>query len=174
VENAIKQGAIFDVYRSQDKVLKKERDEVEVTEQDEIKGTEQGEDLKGLILIFQDIFSKAEKLIDGASKKKGLFHKLLKESLIEKSEGFGFLDPFAGEFEYREGLIQLTGEIGAEDFARGIVECLSGILSRLKKELPKDKILPLKLKIGIETSFEQHHEALKRLGVDTVVASFLR
>jgi len=174
VENAIKQGAIFDVYKSQGKVLKTERNEIKATEQDEIKGMEQGEDLKELILIFQDIFSKAEKLIDGASREKGLFHKLLKESLIEKSEEFSFLDPFAGEFEYREGLIQYIGEIGAEDFTRGMVECLAGILSRLKKELPRDKILPLKLKAGIETCLERHLEALKRLGVDAMVASFLK
>ncbi len=174
VENAIKQGAILDVYRSQDKVLKKERDEVEVTDQDEIKGSGQGEDLKELLTIFQDVLSKAEKLINGASRKEGLFLKLFKESLIEKSDEFGFLDPFASEFEYRDGLIQFTGEIGVKDFTRGMLECLASTLYHLKKELPKDKILPLKLKTGIETCLEQHHEALKRLGVDGVLSSFFQ
>jgi hypothetical protein len=174
VENAIKEGAIFDVYRSQDKVLKKERDEVEVTEQDEIKSAGQGEDLKELLTIFQAVLSKAEKLIDGASRKKGLFLQLFKESLIEKSDEFGFLDPFASEFEYRDGLIQFTGETGVKDFTRGMLECLASTLYHLKKELPKDKILPLKLKTGIETCLEQHHEALKRLGVDGVLSSFFQ
>jgi hypothetical protein len=174
VENAIKQGAIFDVYRSHDKVLKKEREEVEAIERDEIKVQEQTEDLKELLTIFQDVLSKAEKMIDGASRKKGLFLELFKDSLIKKSEEFSFLDPFASEFEYRDGLIQFTGKIGTKDFARGMAECLASTLTHLKKELPKDKILPLKLKTGIETYLERHHEALKRLGVDGVLSSFFQ
>ena len=112
--------------------------------------------------------------MDGASRKRGLFNKIFKESLIEKSEEFTFLDPFAGEFEYREGTIQFTGEIGVKDFTKGIVECLVATLSRLEKELPKDKILPLKLKAGIESSLEQHQETLKRLGVDAITSSIFK
>ena len=62
-----------------------------------------------LIPILQEVLSQAEKLVDGASRIKGLFLKVFKESLLEKSEEFTFLDPFAGEFEYREGAIQFTG-----------------------------------------------------------------
>jgi hypothetical protein len=166
VENTIKQGAIFDVYRGQGKILKKEIRGVKVTGE--------GEDLKELIPIFQEVFSRAEQLVDGATKKKGLFHKLFKESLVERSEEFPFLDPFAGEFEYREGTIQFTGETGIKDFAKGIVECLVGTLSHLEKEFPKDKMLPLKLKAGIESSLEQHSEALKRLRVDAITSSIFK
>jgi hypothetical protein len=166
VENTIKQGAIFDVYRGQGKILKKEIRGVKVTGE--------GEDLKELIPIFQEVFSRAEQLVDGATKKKGVFHKLFKESLVERSEEFPFLDPFAGEFEYREGTIQFTGETGIKDFAKGIVECLVGTLSHLEREFPKDKMLPLKLKAGIESSLEQHSEALKRLRVDAITSSIFK
>jgi hypothetical protein len=184
VENAIKQGAIFDIYRSEGKILKKEVKEAkEIRETKEIrqaketkekKVPERGEDPKELILIFQDIISKAEQLLDGASRRKGLFHKVFKESLIEKSEEFAFLDPFAGEFEYREGIIQFTGEIGIKDFTKGMVECLVTTLSSLEKELPRDRILLLKLKAGIESSLEQNSEALKRLGVSSISASIFK
>jgi hypothetical protein len=178
VENAIKQGAILDVCRSQGKILKKEVKEVkEIKEAKEIrekKAPERGEDLRELILIFQEIISKAEQLVDGASKRKGLFHKVFKESLIEKSEEFAFLDPFGGEFEYRDGTLQFTGEIGVKHFTEGIVESLVETLSRLEKELPKDKILPLKLKTGIESSLEQNSEALKRLGVNSITSSIFK
>jgi len=166
VENVIKQGAIFDVYKSQGKILKKEMEEIK-----EVKGkkiAERGEDMKELILILQEVVSKAEKLVDGSSRRKGLFHKLFRESLIERSEEYAFLDPFAGEFEFRDGTMQFTGEAGAKDFTKGIVECLVTTLSHLEKELPKEKILPLKLKARIESSLEQHSEVLKRLGVDSV------
>ena len=175
VENAIKQGAIFDVYKSQGKILKKEIEEVkEIKEVKEKRVPGRGEELKNLSPILQEILSQTEKLVDGTSRKKGLFIKIFKESLIEKSEEFPFLDPFAGEFEYREGAIQFTGEVGIKDFAKGIVECLVATLSRLEKELPKDKILPLKLKAGIESSLEQHREALKRLGVEPITSSIFK
>jgi len=175
VENAIKQGAIFDVYKSQGKILKKEIEEVkEIKEVKEKRVPGRGEELKNLSPILQEILSQTEKLVDGTSRKKGFFIKIFKESLIEKSEEFPFLDPFAGEFEYREGAIQFTGEVGIKDFAKGIVECLVTTLSRLEKELPKDKILPLKLKAGIESSLEQHREVLKRLGVEPITASIFK
>jgi hypothetical protein len=72
------------------------------------------------------------------------------------------------------GFFQFTGETGVKDFTKGIVECLVGTLSRLEKELPKDKILPLKLKAGIESSLEQHSEALKRLGVSAIASSIFK
>jgi hypothetical protein len=172
VENAIKQGAIFDVYRSQGKILKKEIKEVKEGKEKKVQG--RGEELKELIPILQQILFQAGKLVDGASRKKGLFNKIFKESLVEKSEEFTFLDPFAGEFDYREGAIQFTGEVGVKDFTKGIVECLVATLSGLEKELPKDKILPLKLKAGIESTLEQQRETLKRLGVDAITSSIFK
>jgi hypothetical protein len=178
VENAIKQGAIFDVYKSQGKILKKERkgiDETKETKETKAKKTADARgDLKELMPILQEIISEAEKLVDGSSRRRGLFHKVFKESLIERSEEFPFLDPFAGEFEYREGTIRFSGETGARDFTTGIVEGLVSSLSRLEKELPKDKILPLKLKAGIESSLERHGESLKRLGVHAITSSIFK
>ncbi len=186
VENAIKQGAIFDVYKSQGKILKKEAkaDETrEIKETKEIKEIKEikekkaagpREDLKELISILQEIVFQAEKLVDGSSRRQGLFHKIFKESLIDKSEEFPFLDPFAGEFEYREGTVQFTGEAGVKEFTTGIVEGLVSTLSHLEREMPKDKILPLKLKAGIESSLERHGEALKRLGVHAIAVSIFK
>ena len=130
--------------------------------------------LDELITIFQGILSSGEQLVDGASRRKGIFLKAFKESLVEKSEKFPFLDPFSGEFEYREDTIQFTGEIGVKDFTKGIIECLVTTLSHLEKEFPKDKILPLKLKAGIESSLEEHSEVVKRLGVVDITSSIFK
>jgi hypothetical protein len=172
VENAIQQGAILDVYRSQGKILKKEVKDVKEVREKKVPG--RGEELKDLILILQEILFQADKLVNGTSRKKGLFNRIFKESLIEKSEEFPFLDPFAGEFEYREGTIQFNGDVGIKDFTKGIVEGLVATLSRLEKELPKDKILPLKLKAGIESSLERHNEVLKQLGVEPITSSIFK
>ena len=47
-------------------------------------------------------------------------------------------------------------------------------LSHLEKELPKEKMLPLKLKAGIESSLEQYSEALKRLGAEAITSSIFK
>jgi len=177
VETAVKQGAILNIYRSQQKIYKEEVNiEIEETKIREEEGIIKKEDkgLKELIPILQEILSQLEKLVDGSSRRKGLFQKIFKESLVERSEEFAFLDPFAGEFEYREGAIQFTGGAGVRDFTKGIVECLVTTLSHLEKELPKEKMLPLKLKAGIESSLEQHNEVLKRLGVEAITSSIFK
>lgn len=172
VENVIKKGAIFDVYRSQGKILKKEIKEIK--EKKEKKVLEQGEDLKELISILQEVLSQAGKLIDGVSRRKGAFDRVFKESLIEKSEEFPFLDPFAGEFEYLNGTIRFTGEAGKEDFAKGITESFRSALSHFEEELPKEKMVSLKLKAGIESILEHHGEALKRLEIEDIISSLIR
>jgi len=42
------------------------------------------------------------------------------------------------------------------------------------KELPKNKILALKLRTEIESSLERHHERLKRMGIDISISSFIQ
>lgn len=164
LENAVKQGAILNVYRSQPKaaVLPKETAEVKT-----------GEGLKEVTPILQDVLSRVERFVDGGTKK-GIFIKAFKRALIEKSGDYPFLDPFGGEFEYREGTISFTGEARAKEFTKGIGESLRLTLSYLEEEVPKRKIHLLKLKAGIESSLEENREQLKRLGVDSVVASFLQ
>jgi hypothetical protein len=111
--------------------------------------------------------------VDGASRN-GTFTGTFKKCLIEKAEAFSFLDPFAGEFEYQDGIIRFSGEVGEKDFAKGVLECLGTTLMVLEKELPKNKILSLKLGAEIRSSLEPHSDTLRRLGLTEVFASSLR
>lgn len=161
VESVTKQGAIFDVYRSREKVSKKEK------EKEEVVVTPGGiGDLKELSLIFQDVLFRVEKWVDGVSQR-GTFLRAFNRARMEKSGEYFFLDPFSGEFDYRDGTIRLTGETSEKDFARGILECLRASLPHLEKEFPKNRMFPLKLRAEIESSLEVPKEAMKRLGIDT-------
>ena len=187
VENVSKQGgAVLNVYKSRSKILKKEKPITEgkpIPESKPIlegkpvlesKPLEEGRGgLKELISILQEIISRAEKLVDAASRN-GTFVGTFKKSLIEKAETFSFLDPFAGEFEYQDGIIQFSGEVGEKEFTKGILDCLNTTLILLEKELPKNKMLSLKLGAQIKSSLELHSDTLKRLGLAEVVASSLR
>jgi hypothetical protein len=181
LENVNKQGgAILNVYKSRGKFLKKEKPITESKPGAEPKpvvgskllaGGKEG--LKEVILILQETLSNAEKLVDAASRN-GTFIGTLKKSLIEKAETFSFLDPFAGEFEYKEGTIHFSGTAGEKEFMKGILECLSTTRILLQKELPKNKTLSLKLGAEIKSSLEQHSDTLKRLGLTEVVSSSLQ
>ena len=187
VENVGKQaGAILNVYKSRNKTPRKEKPIPESKSAPESKSVPESkpvpenkfapgnrEGMKDLILILQEIISRAEKLVDGASRN-GTFAGTFKKSLIERAETFSFLDPFAGEFEYQDGVIRFSGETGEKEFAKGILDCLNTTLALLEKELPKNKMLSLKLGAEIKSSLELHSDALKRLGLTEVVSSSVR
>jgi hypothetical protein len=174
VENAVKEGAIFNVYRTLSKISKEETEEETKEEaKEETIARGRGEDLKVLLLIFQDLLSKVESWVDGISQK-GKFLGVFKKSLLEKSDKYPFLDPFSSEFEYREGTIQFTGDVVEKDFTQGILECLRSTLFQLAKELSKNKIISLKLRAEIESSLKPYQETVKRLGIDTALFSFFQ
>ncbi len=195
VENVSKQGAVLNVYKSYGKMFKKEKAAPESKPLAQRKLAAEGrpvadgkplaeskpsaeskpplggkEGLKELIPILQDTLSTVEKLVDAASRN-GTFAVTFKKSLIEKAETFSFLDPFAGEFEYRDGMIYFSGEVGEKEFTKGILECLNSTVLLLGKELPKNRMLPLKLIAEIKSSLELHSDALERLGVKEIVSS---
>jgi hypothetical protein len=162
VENASKEGAIFNVFRTQGK-----------TSQAEEPVPAEADDLKEPLLIFQEVFSKVENLVDRISQK-GRFLSVFKKALLEKANEYPFLDPFSGEFEYREGKIQYAGEVKEEDFAKGMIECLRSTLYQLAQELPKNKIFSSQLKGEVAASLKSHQETVKRLGIEAALSSMFQ
>ena len=156
VEHAMKEEAFLNLYRSQTKGLK-----------EPIAGFEGGDHLQELLPILQEVLARVERLVDEGSRK-GTFLRVFTKSLIEKSERFSFLDPFGGEFNYRDGALEFTGDADGKDFFRGIEESLKLTLSLLEREITRDKLLPLKVKGEIDLSLETHSEAMKRSGVDSL------
>jgi hypothetical protein len=197
LENVVKQGALFNVYRSQGKTPIKENPFKEALEKEtrvketaakeppakgtvlkellgkevpvkEAPGAGEKGGLKEVIPILEDILSRVENAADSIFPK-GTFLKEFKMSLIEKSVEYPFLDPFAGEFEYREGTIGLKGETGTKEFVKGIGECLRVTLNHLEEEMPKNKMLPANLMEEVEALLGHHQQGTKRLGVDTIL-----
>jgi len=170
-ESVTKQGAIFNVYKAQKKIYTAKEEIPKVEEEQAPTG--EVENLQELVLIFQDILSRVENWLDETSQR-GTFLRAFNRARMEKSGDYLFLDPFSGEFEYRDGTIRFTGETSGEDFVRGVLECLRACLPHLEKEFSRNRMFPVKLRAEIENSLELHMEALKRLGFDSVVASFFQ
>jgi len=178
VENAIKEGAIFNVCRRRGKSAQTdlavaEGVVLEAMVPEGVTLEERGRGLHELIPIFEEVLSKAEQFVDGVSRK-GRFLGAFKKTLLDKSDRYPFLDPFSGEFEYREGTISFTGDVKEKEFFKGVGECLLATLSQMDEELPKKKMLSLKLRAEIESTLEPHRETMKRLGLDSVLPSFFQ
>lgn len=176
VERATRQGAFFNVYGKKGELFDVKES---LKEDDILPDREEGgsaareEGFKEILVLLQEFLSSAERLVDTLFSG-GTFRKAFKKALMEKAEEFGFLDPFAGEFEYMNGMIRFTGEARKGDFARGIVECFRTALSHFEAEFPREKMASLKLKAGIESFIEKHEEKLKRLGAKEIFLSLLK
>lgn len=70
--------------------------------------------LEGLLRIFETV-------VDQTTKKKTDFQKLLKQYLVENADRFAFLDPFAGEFDYREQKITFSGQASDQVLVKAVV-----------------------------------------------------
>lgn len=176
IENAMTQGALFSVYgkggegrRNNETVSGAPANAVGRKGTD---GEEEIEALQEVLLLFQEFLSNAEKVVESLTPK-GTFKKVFRKAQIEKAEQFSFMDPFAGEFEYENGTIRFTGQAGQKEFAEGLIETFRSAIFLLEEELPKEKMVSLKLKAGVESFLESHTEALRRLDLDRGLSSLL-
>ena len=110
-----------------------------------------------VVLATQKILSKVEQFVDGSSQK-GAFQRVFKNTLIEKSDLYPFLDPFAGQFYYNDGKITLDEEIDLDKFSMGVADCFSVTLFKIKREFPKAMTLPVGLKAEVESSLKYYQD----------------
>ncbi len=147
------------------------KDEANKVLKEEIPLVEEKDERKTLLLILEEILSKAERLVDGASQK-GKFLSLFKKSLLERSNKYPFLDPFGGEFNYQDGTLLFSGDAENSELAEGVADCLKATLPKIGKELSKKKTLPLMLRLEIESALKRHQETVKRMGLEIAFSPF--
>ena len=79
--------------------------------------------------FWSEMLSRAEGAVDKLSSE-GKFADAFREVTVEKASTYPFLDPFAGEFEYRAGKAAFHGAI-PHDLSEALAECLQDTISRL-------------------------------------------
>jgi hypothetical protein len=108
--------------------------------------------LEEALKFFEKYISILEKSI-GEKK----FSTLWRQLALEKAEQYPFLDPFAGEFEYKKGKINLWSDISTVELTEGLKEvCLE--LAKEANLLPQQKEVLEKLK-------RDYKELIKRLNL---------
>jgi len=101
----------------------------------------------------------------------GQFLNTFKDTLIEKADDYLFLDPFAGEFDYRDGQITFHGE-RVKDFSRALGDCLNITAGKLASEAPRAN-LTARIRAELEAVKETHAAAIEKFGLVAALPELL-
>ena len=101
---------------------------------------------KAAIGMMEALLNIFEQVVNEKRKKKADFQKLLKQKFVENADRFSFLDPFAGEFEYAEQKIMLSGRVSDQDLVDGVV----AVVNEMARELGLQSTLIVNLDSWLE------------------------
>jgi hypothetical protein len=82
------------------------------------------------VSLWQEVLKAAESSVDPLARG-GTFLTAFKRTCIDLADAYPFLDPFAAEFEYRDGQVRYDGEASAATFNQGLSRCLAQCLRTL-------------------------------------------
>jgi hypothetical protein len=129
-----------------------------------------GLELPRLLEVWQDVVAAVEEVVDSQCGR-GKFVDAFKDSLVERADEYPFLDPFAGEFDYREGRITYTGPASTE-LSPALGQCLSGTVDSMAESLSKPG-LTAAVRQGLGPVIEQHGDAIHKYGLLQIAPELL-
>jgi len=159
IDDVQKIGATFNVYRAG---LEGKSERTVIA---------QALELQGVIEVMQEIIGTIEFVVNGLSSRTGPFQDNFKKALVEKSEDYPFLDPFAAEFEYKNGKIKFDGKVSAEVFIRGLQECLDFTLDTTAEEIAKDELYN-KIQSALQSIIAKFGDKIDSLGLKSTMPAF--
>jgi hypothetical protein len=159
IERASIHGAIFNVYRANLSASIAEGAEVMA-----------GFELPLLLELWGDIIASVERIADGFSKN-GEFIKTFDQVRLQYAEAYPFLDPFAAEFEYQEGHIELKNT-SVRQLNAGLGECLTTTITTLDAQNPKNDLMG-RVKDELAPLKESRGEAIAKFKLDSILPDLL-
>jgi hypothetical protein len=161
IEEVQKTGATFNVYRA---TLEGGNDRAAMA---------QSQDVQSVVLeVMQEVVRIIESVVDSLAKRTGTFLENLKKAQIEKSEDYPFLDPFAAEFEYKNGEIIFQGRIPIERFLRGIKDCIELTLDKTPLNITK-KELYARIKTSLQPTIEKYKKEIDNIGLKSTMSEWI-
>lgn len=128
------------------------------------------DDLPRLLEMWQELLTRVELLIDQLGGQ-GSFSGAFRRSLVEEALRFPFLDPFAAEFEYKNGAISLAGPAD-EQLSAGLGVCLSQTIARLGLQLRRPDLETL-IRASLVETVARYAAAIERYELRATLAAFL-
>ena len=159
IETSSATGATFNVYKADPKGIFE--DSVEIMA---------GFELPQLLAVWQDILGAVERATHGLYDE-GHFLDVFKDTLIERAADYPFLDPFAAEFEYKNGKIFFHGEL-VNNFSHGLGECLNATIDTLATE-NRDANLAAKIKTEVQAVKKKHAQVIEKFNLEATMGKYL-
>ncbi|MBI5043283.1 MAG: hypothetical protein HZC10_05535 [Nitrospirae bacterium] len=152
IAKAAKEGAVFNVFKANLSKIKS-GGHIKID----------GADVKDLLLLIQEIFSGAERVVDSMFKK-GDFVFALKKASTDIADRYPFMDPFAGEFDYKDGKLVYAGGAEAKKLLEGSTEALKVMLNEFSARASENGILP-KIKAELQPVREKYREQIEAFNI---------
>jgi hypothetical protein len=116
---------------------------------------EEKEDIGPIVKMMEEVLQTAERTATGTIKDGGEFATALREGLLEVTDTYPFLDPFAGEFEYRKGQLKFRGKAKPAEFVTGTTTALRQALQTFARRFG-DRSLPSRVQQHLRRLVESH------------------
>jgi hypothetical protein len=127
---------------------------------------------QGMLTFWQDVLQTMEKTVDGASKA-GLFLTTFKRTCIDCATAYDFLDPFAAEFEYKDGHIKFDGQATVATFNEGLSRVLELTVDNLKSQVGITDIVQ-RLEPAAAALIEKHNGKIEQVGLAETLPELFR
>ena len=121
--------------------------------------------------IWEAVIQGIEAVVDRFAKKDGCFLLAFKEVLVARAGTYPFLDPFAGDFEYRKGKLRMDGPM-PEDLSVGLGDCLADAIAKLAFQLRRTD-LETRIREELSDLTGKHAEAIARLELGPALQEFV-
>lgn len=152
IESAASENSLFTVYRAD--LAKLYGDGIDLADSFARRGT---------LSLWQEVLKSVESATDGMTRA-GVFVTAFKRACIAQANAYPFLDPFAAEFEYRDGQIKFDGHATIAQFNEGLSRCLAQTVHDLSAQ-PATKDLVKKSKPATAPLKEKFNSRLDEVGL---------
>jgi hypothetical protein len=122
------------------------------------------EDLAPIVKLMEEVLQTAERTATGTIKDGGEFATALREGLLEVTDTYPFLDPLAGEFEYRKGQLKFRGKAKPAEFVTGTTTALRQALQTFARRFG-DRSLPSRVQQHLRRLVESHGDEFQYHGL---------
>jgi len=151
IQVAASEGAVFTVHGAQ------------IAAQETEPAAAAGQDRQEQLGVWQDVLKTIETSVDTPTKA-GTFVTAFKRACIDQADAYPFLDPFAAEFEYRDGQVRYDGQAAGAELNQGLSRCLALCVRALTGQ-PGTRDLPARLSLAIGGLKKRHGARLADYGL---------
>ncbi|MCX7838775.1 MAG: hypothetical protein N2559_04890 [Anaerolineae bacterium] len=120
-----------------------------------------------VLTLWQEIFNLVASVID-RSTQADAFNLTFRRVCVDQANVYPFLDPFAGEFEYRNGQIRFEGQATVARFNTGLADCLTLTIRQLATQYASANLMT-QLRNATATLRTERAAQLEQLGLATLL-----